>query len=144
VVVDLGPYFGPETFPIQTLPGFADLVGYFNIDNGSGKIRGIYTEGNLAVVSLFKEWLAPFASMGGAPVVAKPSTAAQPATPEWRCIARALIRRPGGQFGLTHLTRRGMRSEAVVTGPIAKQDYSARCASPYGAAPKGRSRRSTA
>jgi len=75
VVADLGPYFGPETFPIQTLPGFTDLVGYFNIDNGSGKIRGIYTEGNLAVVPLFKEWLAPLASMGAASVVAKPTGA---------------------------------------------------------------------
>ncbi|HXY96402.1 MAG TPA: M20/M25/M40 family metallo-hydrolase [Steroidobacteraceae bacterium] len=72
VLADLGPYFG-ETFPIQTLPGFADLIGYFNIDNGSGKIRGIYTEGNLAVVPLFKDWLAPFASMGAASVVAKPT-----------------------------------------------------------------------
>ena len=75
VIVDLGPDFGPDSFPIQTLPGFADLVGYFNIDNGSGKIRGIYTEGNLAVVPLFKEWLAPFASMDAASVVAEPTGA---------------------------------------------------------------------
>lgn len=72
-VADLGPAIAPETFPIQTLPGFTDLVGYFNIDNGSGKIRGIYTEGNLAVVPLFKEWLAPFASMGVTSVVAEPT-----------------------------------------------------------------------
>jgi carboxypeptidase Q len=73
VVADLGPYFGSETFPIQTLPGFVDLIEYFKIDNGSGKIRGIYTAGNLAVVPLFKEWLAPLASMGAASVVAKPT-----------------------------------------------------------------------
>lgn len=72
-LADLGPYFGSDTFPVQTLPAFADLVGYFNVDNGSGKIRGIYTEGNLAVVPLFKEWLAPFASMGAASVVAEPT-----------------------------------------------------------------------
>ncbi len=75
VLADLGPYFGQETFPIQTLPGFNDLVGYFNVDNGSGKIRGIYTEGNFAVVPVFKEWLAPFASMGAASVVAEPTGA---------------------------------------------------------------------
>jgi len=74
-VADLGPYFGPETFPIHPLPGFTDLVAYFNLDNGSGKIRGIYTEGNLAVVPLFKEWLAPFVSMGVTSVVAKPTGA---------------------------------------------------------------------
>ena len=72
-LADLGPYFGQDTFPVQTLPGFADLVGYFNVDNGSGKIRGIYTEGNLAVVPVFKEWLAPFASMGASSVVAEPT-----------------------------------------------------------------------
>jgi hypothetical protein len=62
-----------ETFPVQTLPGFNDLAAYFNIDNGSGKIRGIHTEGNFAVVPLFKQWLAPFASMGAGAVVATPT-----------------------------------------------------------------------
>ena len=60
----LPPYFSLDTYPVQTLPGFSDLVGYFNIDNGSGKIRGIYTEGNFAVVPIFREWLSPFASLG--------------------------------------------------------------------------------
>jgi hypothetical protein len=74
-VADLGA-FGPGTFPIQTLPGFADMVAYFNVDDGSGKIRGIYTEGNFAVVPLFKDWLAPIASMGAASVVAERAGAA--------------------------------------------------------------------
>jgi hypothetical protein len=51
------------------------MDAYFNIDNGSGKIRGIYTEGNFAVVPLFREWLAPFASLGAAAVVAAPTDA---------------------------------------------------------------------
>jgi carboxypeptidase Q len=74
-LADLPPYFSADNFPIETLPGFADMIGYFNIDNGSGKIRGIYTEGNLAVVPVFREWLAPFASMGAAAVVAEPTDA---------------------------------------------------------------------
>src|ERR1700722_2443466 len=44
-LADLPPYFAMDNFPVETLPGFADMNGYFNIDNGSGKIRGIYTEG---------------------------------------------------------------------------------------------------
>ena len=39
----LPPYFPWGPVPVQTLPGFADLAAYFNLDNGSGKIRGIYT-----------------------------------------------------------------------------------------------------
>jgi hypothetical protein len=37
---------------------------YFNIDNGSGKIRGIYLQGNEAARPVFAEWMKPFESMG--------------------------------------------------------------------------------
>ena len=57
-------------FPITPKPGYGDLVAYFNIDNGSGKLRGIHAEGNVAAVPLLKEWLSPFASMGAGTVVA--------------------------------------------------------------------------
>jgi Zn-dependent M28 family amino/carboxypeptidase len=56
-------------YPVTPQPGFRDLAAYFNIDNGSGKIRGIHAERNFAAVPLLKEWLAPFASMGASTVV---------------------------------------------------------------------------
>jgi carboxypeptidase Q len=74
-LADLPAYFATDNYPIQTLPGFSDLAAYFNIDNGSGKIRGIYTEGNFAVVPIFREWFAPFASLGASAVVAEPTDA---------------------------------------------------------------------
>jgi carboxypeptidase Q len=74
-LADLPPYFSLDTFPIQTLAGFSELAAYFNLDNGSGKIRGIYTEGNFAVVPIFHEWLSPFASLGASAVVAEPTDA---------------------------------------------------------------------
>ena len=40
------------------------LSAYYNLDNGTGKIRGIYMQGNPAVAPIFKAWLAPFADMG--------------------------------------------------------------------------------
>jgi hypothetical protein len=40
------------------------------MDNGSGKLRGIYAEGNVAAVPLLKEWLSPYASLGAGRVVA--------------------------------------------------------------------------
>jgi carboxypeptidase Q len=70
---DLPPYFSTDSYPVQTLPGFSELAGYFNIDNGSGKIRGIYTEGNFAAVPIFREWLSPFTSLGASTVVAEPT-----------------------------------------------------------------------
>lgn len=70
----LNPYFTWRTrWPITPLPESTALSGYFNIDNGSGKVRGIYTEGNVAVVPIFREWLEPFASMGVTTVAAQPT-----------------------------------------------------------------------
>jgi len=40
------------------------ISAYFNLDNGGGKIRGIYLQGNEAVRPLFRRWLAPFADLG--------------------------------------------------------------------------------
>lgn len=70
----LNPYFTWRTrWPITPLPESTALAGYFNVDNGSGKVRGIYTEGNVAVVPIFREWLEPFASMGVTTVAAQPT-----------------------------------------------------------------------
>jgi carboxypeptidase Q len=40
------------------------LSAYFNLDNGTGKIRGVYMQGNEAVRPLFRKWLQPFSDLG--------------------------------------------------------------------------------
>jgi len=40
------------------------LSGYFNLDNGTGKIRGVYLQGNDSIATLFRQWLAPFKDLG--------------------------------------------------------------------------------
>ena len=45
-------------------PEAEKLAGYFNLDNGTGKIRGVYCQGNEAVVPIFGAWLQPFADLG--------------------------------------------------------------------------------
>jgi Zn-dependent M28 family amino/carboxypeptidase len=40
------------------------LSAYYNLDNVTGKIRGVYLQGNEAVRNLFRQWLAPFRDMG--------------------------------------------------------------------------------
>ncbi|HZS08116.1 MAG TPA: M20/M25/M40 family metallo-hydrolase [Blastocatellia bacterium] len=47
-------------------PEYDKLSGYFNLDNGTGKIRGVYLQGNEAVRPIFREWLAPFREAGAA------------------------------------------------------------------------------
>jgi Zn-dependent M28 family amino/carboxypeptidase len=42
--------------------------GYFNIDNGTGRIRGIYLQGNEACRSIFSAWLEPFRDLGATTV----------------------------------------------------------------------------
>ena len=46
----------------------ANISAYFNLDNGTGKIRGIYTQGNEAVVPVFTRWLEPFRDLGASTV----------------------------------------------------------------------------
>ncbi len=45
-------------------PEHAKFSGYFNLDNGTGKIRGVYMQGNEAVRPIFRKWLQPFREMG--------------------------------------------------------------------------------
>ena len=51
--------------PIRQLrPGHAKLSVYFNMDNGTGAVRGVYLQGNNAVKPIFEAWMAPFKSLG--------------------------------------------------------------------------------
>jgi carboxypeptidase Q len=43
---------------------YAKLSAYFNLDNGSGKIRGVYNQGNAAMAPIFDAWMGPFKSIG--------------------------------------------------------------------------------
>ena len=45
-------------------PEWEKLSAYFNLDNGTGKVRGVYLQGNEGVRSLFRQWLVPFRDMG--------------------------------------------------------------------------------
>jgi hypothetical protein len=55
----------PKPEPIKGT-GFDKLSAYFNMDNGGGKIRGIYLMENAAVKPIFDEWLKPLNSLGAA------------------------------------------------------------------------------
>ena len=50
--------------PLDLKPEQAKVSAYFNIDNGTGKIRGIYLQENEAVAPIFSAWMQPFTDLG--------------------------------------------------------------------------------
>jgi carboxypeptidase Q len=52
------------TGPVQVKPEQEKISAYFNVDNGSGKIRGIYLQQNGAVGPIFKQWMEPLKDVG--------------------------------------------------------------------------------
>jgi carboxypeptidase Q len=50
--------------PVTVKPEQAKVAAYFNIDNGTGKIRGVYLQENEAVAPIFEQWMRPFKDLG--------------------------------------------------------------------------------
>ncbi len=50
--------------PVELKPDAQKISAYFNLDNGSGKIRGIYLQGNAAIASIFQQWIEPLKDLG--------------------------------------------------------------------------------
>ncbi len=61
----MGPYeWQYNQFPITPKEEFERFSVYFNLDNGAGKIRGVYAEGNSSAAAIFENWLKPFHDLG--------------------------------------------------------------------------------
>ena len=50
--------------PVELKPDQQKISGYFNVDNGSGKIRGVYLQENAAIAPIFQQWIAPLNDLG--------------------------------------------------------------------------------
>jgi hypothetical protein len=55
---------GQQQGPLTLKPEHEKFSVYFNLDNGTGKIRGVYLQGNEAARQVFRAWLAPFKDLG--------------------------------------------------------------------------------
>ena len=53
-----------STSPLSTKKDWEKLDAYYNIDEGGGKVRGIYTQGNYATAPIFAQWIAPLRDLG--------------------------------------------------------------------------------
>ncbi len=52
--------------PTELKPEHEKFSAYYNLDNGTGKIRGVYLQENDAVAPVFRAWLRPFHDLGAA------------------------------------------------------------------------------
>ena len=72
-----GTFAEPENADPSSTPGFMrrrgkltttkeweTLDAYYNLDNGTGRVRGVYTQENQAIGPIFKQWIAPLADLG--------------------------------------------------------------------------------
>ena len=64
----LAAYRWPRQDKIARRPEYDRLAAYFNLDNGGGRIRGIYAEENSAIRPVFEAWLAPLRDLGAGTV----------------------------------------------------------------------------
>src|SRR5262249_31295355 len=62
---------GGTPVPISVKPAHEKFSAYFNLDNGTGKIRGVYLQGNEAVRPIFRAWLEPFRDLGASTLTSR-------------------------------------------------------------------------
>ena len=61
---DLPAYMRTTKGPLTVKPEQAKVSAYFNLDNGTGKIRGVYLQENIAVRPIFESWIEPMKDLG--------------------------------------------------------------------------------
>jgi len=62
--MQLPEYMRRADGPLELKPEQKLISAYFNVDNGTGKIRGIYTQGNSTIAPIFAQWIAPLKDLG--------------------------------------------------------------------------------
>jgi carboxypeptidase Q len=62
--MEMPEYLRKPAGPLALKPEQKLISAYFNVDNGTGKIRGIYTQGNAAVDAIFAQWMGPLKDLG--------------------------------------------------------------------------------
>ncbi|WP_051978167.1 M20/M25/M40 family metallo-hydrolase [Edaphobacter aggregans] len=58
------PGFMRQRGKLTTTKEWETLDAYYNLDNGTGKVRGVYTQENYAIAPIFAQWIAPLKDLG--------------------------------------------------------------------------------
>jgi hypothetical protein len=59
-----GALSGNQKVNVAKKPGYDKFAAYYNLDNGTGRIRGVYMQGNETLRPIFRNWLTPFNEWG--------------------------------------------------------------------------------
>jgi hypothetical protein len=62
--LDLPEFMRRADGPLEVKPEHKLISGYFNVDNGTGRIHGVYQQGNAAIGPIFAQWIAPLKDLG--------------------------------------------------------------------------------
>ena len=62
--ISLPEFLRKPTGPLRLKPEQQKVSAYFNVDNGSGRIRGVYLQENAAVAPIFQQWIEPLKDLG--------------------------------------------------------------------------------
>ena len=62
--MEVPDFLRQQVGPLKTKPEYGLISGYFNIDNGGGRLLGIYTENNAAIGPIFEQWIKPLKDIG--------------------------------------------------------------------------------
>ncbi len=63
----------PNAKKLLVTPDYYKISGYFNYDNGSGRIKGIYIQENFQVRPIFEEWMKPLQDLGVSTIALQPT-----------------------------------------------------------------------
>ena len=64
VNADAAAFGGGARGPLKTTKEWETLDAYYNLDNGTGRVRGVYTQENYAIAPIFAQWIAPLKDLG--------------------------------------------------------------------------------
>jgi carboxypeptidase Q len=95
-------------------PDYNKISGYFNYDNGSGRIRGIYIEENFQVRPIFEEWMKPLRDLGVTTIALQPTEGTDHQPFDWIGIPGfQFIQDPLDYFPTLHHTNQDVYDHAV-------------------------------
>ncbi|MFZ2023431.1 MAG: M20/M25/M40 family metallo-hydrolase [Terracidiphilus sp.] len=71
--LDVPAYLRERIGPVTPGSEYGQISAYFNVDNGGGKLQGVYAENNAAAAAVFEQWIAPLRDIGVTTITLRPS-----------------------------------------------------------------------
>lgn len=105
---------------MKLLPAHDKFSVYFNLDNGTGKIRGIHLQGNEAARNIFQQWFAPFNDLGAKTITIRNTGSTDHISfdavglPGFQFIQDPIISEHSNMDSYTHMMQDDLKQEATI------------------------------